>query len=252
MRTDTSSEPPSPHAQAAAAAGVVTAAGADAARRLARREDLIRQFRELLPQSAVLHEEEDLRPYECDGLTAYRQPAHWSRCCPKPTEPEVQRHPTRICKAEHGIPVVARGAGTGLSGGALPLARRRVALARDASISILQRRPRGNNIAPWFSRACAISPSPRRSHSLGLYYAPDPSSQIACSIGGNVAENAGGLHCLKYGLTVHNILATAGGHHRRRADRPSVSRGLDAAWLRSARTDDRLRGPARRRSSRSP
>ena len=161
------------------------------------------RLREILPERSVLWQEEDTRPYECDGLTAYRR-LPMVVALPE-TEAEVQQV-LRACHAM-GVPVVPRGAGTGLSGGALPpgdgvllsLAKFMRILRLDpvARIAVLQ--PGVRNLA--ISDAAAP---------YGLYYAPDPSSQIACSIGGNVAENSGGVHCLKYGLTVHNVLRVRG------------------------------------------
>ena len=160
---------------------------------------LAREFREFLPAAAVLSEDEDLRPYECDGLTAYRQ---LPMLAVLPDTIEQVQEVMRRCSA-HGVPVVARGAGTGLSGGALPLADGvLLSLARFNRILDVDPAARTARVQPGV-RNLAISEA---AAPHGLYYAPDPSSQIACSIGGNVAENAGGLHCLKYGLTVHNIL----------------------------------------------
>jgi glycolate oxidase len=160
---------------------------------------LVAALRQKLPAGAVLFDEEDLRPYECDGLSAYRK-LPMIVALPGTTE-EVQ-HVMRVCSDRH-VPVVARGAGTGLSGGALPhpegvllsLAKFNRILEIDTVGRIARVQPGVRNLA--ISQASAP---------YKLYYAPDPSSQIACSIGGNVAENAGGVHCLKYGLTVHNIL----------------------------------------------
>jgi glycolate oxidase len=161
-------------------------------------ETLLAALGEILPPSALLTAEEDTRPYECDGLTLFRaQPL--AVLLPENEAQVVEI--LKICNAAR-LPVVARGAGTGLSGGATPntdgvvlsLAKFKRILAIDplARIAVLQ--PGVRNLA--ISEAVAIH---------GLYYAPDPSSQIACTIGGNVAENSGGLHCLKYGLTVHNV-----------------------------------------------
>ena len=160
---------------------------------------VVARLQALLPEMELLHAQEDLRPFECDGLSAYR------------TTPMVVALPTSVAQvqallkfaSEHKIPVVARGAGTGLSGGALPLekgillvmSRFNKILELDADAGQARVQPGVRNLA--ISQAAAPH---------GLYYAPDPSSQIACSIGGNVAENAGGVHCLKYGLTVHNLL----------------------------------------------
>ncbi|KVH50931.1 glycolate oxidase subunit GlcD [Burkholderia diffusa] len=151
------------------------------------------------PGLDVLHEREALKPFECDGLAAYRTVP---LAVVLPDTVEQVRAVLRVAAA-HGVPVVARGAGTGLSGGAMPLEKgillvmskfNRI-LGIDADAGIARVQPGVRNLA--ISQAAAP---------YGLYYAPDPSSQIACSIGGNVAENAGGVHCLKYGLTVHNIL----------------------------------------------
>ncbi len=160
---------------------------------------LLSALRAVLPPASVLHETELLRPYECDGLSAYRA-LPLAVLLPETTE-QVQAI-MRICSAR-GVPVVARGAGTGLSGGALPLANA-VLLSLAKFNQILQIDAAGRSARVQTGvRNLAISEAVEH---LGLYYAPDPSSQIACTIGGNVAENAGGVHCLKYGLTVHNIL----------------------------------------------
>ncbi len=161
--------------------------------------ELVTRLRTFLPPEAVLHETEDLRPYECDGLSAYRQ-APMIVALPQ-TEDEVVEI-LRICHAAK-TPVVARGAGTGLSGGALPHAEGvLLSLAKLKRILEVDPAARTARVQPGV-RNLAISEA---AVPYGLYYAPDPSSQIACSIGGNVAENSGGVHCLKYGLTVHNIL----------------------------------------------
>ncbi|WP_407315526.1 glycolate oxidase subunit GlcD [Pseudomonas sp. nanlin1] len=163
------------------------------------RAALLHALHQRVPDLPLLHRPEELQPYECDGLSAYR------------TTPMLVALPERLEQVaallklchEWGVPVVARGAGTGLSGGALPLdkgillvmARFKQILEIDPAARIARVQPGVRNLA--ISQAAAP---------YGLYYAPDPSSQIACSIGGNVAENAGGVHCLKYGLTVHNVL----------------------------------------------
>jgi glycolate oxidase len=153
-----------------------------------------------LPPNALLIEPEALRPYECDGLSAYKQ-IPLAVCLPETLE--QAQAVLRACR-EHKVPVVARGAGTGLSGGALPLADGVIlSLARFNRILEIDTDNRLARVQPGV-RNLAISEAVTH---LGLYYAPDPSSQIACSIGGNVAENSGGVHCLKYGLTVHNVLA---------------------------------------------
>lgn len=163
------------------------------------RAALLHELAGILPGTALLADPEDLKPYECDGLTAYRQMPF------AVTLPENETQVVAVLKAchRHGVPVVARGAGTGLSGGATPvdggvilsLARLKHILRIDPLARTAVVQPGVRNLA--ISEAAAP---------LGLYYAPDPSSQIACTIGGNVAENSGGVHCLKYGLTVHNIL----------------------------------------------
>ena len=160
---------------------------------------LIKCFAQFLPESAILTQIEQLKPYECDGLSAYR-------CMPWIVVlPETQKQAQNILKIcnQHGVPVVARGAGTGLSGGAIPLhngvlmslAKFNRILEIDVKNRIARVQPGVRNL----SISQAVLPDK-------LYYAPDPSSQIACTIGGNVAENSGGVHCLKYGLTTHNIL----------------------------------------------
>jgi len=162
-----------------------------------------RALRAFLPERAVLFEEEDTRPYECDGLTAYRQ-LPMVVALPE-TEEQVQKI-LRTCAAM-GVPVVPRGAGTGLSGGALPPGDG-VLLSMAKFMRVLRVDPR--------ARVAVVQPGVRNAvisevaAPHGLYYAPDPSSQIACSIGGNVAENSGGVHCLKYGLTVHNVMRLRG------------------------------------------
>ncbi|SAL06083.1 glycolate oxidase subunit GlcD [Caballeronia calidae] len=163
------------------------------------RATVVDQLKARAPDLTILHEPEDLRPFECDGLSAYRTTP---LIVALPETVEQVEEVLRYANDKH-VPVVARGAGTGLSGGALPLekgillvmARFNRIIEIDAEAGIARVQPGVRNLA--ISQAAAPH---------GLYYAPDPSSQIACSIGGNVAENAGGVHCLKYGLTVHNIL----------------------------------------------
>lgn len=160
---------------------------------------LLTALRGILPEDAILHEEEDLHPYECDGLSAYRE-LPLIVVLPRSVD-EVQKI-IRVCHQKN-VPIVARGTGTGLSGGALPLAEGIVlSLARLKSILDIDPANRTARVQPGV-RNLAISEAARP---YGLYYAPDPSSQIACTIGGNIAENSGGVHCLKYGLTVHNVL----------------------------------------------
>ncbi len=161
---------------------------------------MARRLRKFLPRDAVIAQPEALRVYECDGLSAYRQ-------LPKlvilpRTVAQVQQV-MRVCN-ELRVPVVSRGAGTGLSGGALPHADGIVlSLANMNALLQIDAVHRTARVQPGI-RNLAVSEAVKH---LGLFYAPDPSSQIACTIGGNVAENAGGVHCLKYGLTVHNILS---------------------------------------------
>ena len=165
--------------------------------------ELVSALARILPSASLLHDLEDLRPYECDGMAALRQ-LPMVVALPE-TEAEVVAI-LKVCAAQ-GVPVVARGAGTGLSGGAQPhrfglvlsLARFKKIIKIDAYARRAVVQPGVRNLA--ISEAAAP---------YGLYYAPDPSSQIACTIGGNVAENSGGVHCLKYGLTVHNLLKVRG------------------------------------------
>lgn len=163
------------------------------------RSGLIEALRRSLPDLTVLDKREDLLPFECDGLAAYRV---LPMLVVIPDTVEQVQTLMQICNRRH-VPVVARGAGTGLSGGALPL-EGGVLLVLARLNSILEVNPQGRfaRVQPGV-RNLAISEA---AAPYQLYYAPDPSSQIACSIGGNVAENAGGVHCLKYGLTVHNLL----------------------------------------------
>ena len=163
------------------------------------RKSFAARLRRLLPAEAVLAEPEELRPFECDGLTMIRQ-TPWLVVLPENVD-QVQAV-LRLCH-ETGVPVVARGAGTGLSGGALPVPNGvLLGLSRLDRILAIDPLNRTARVQPGV-RNLAISEA---AAPQGLYYAPDPSSQIACSIGGNVAENAGGVHCLKYGLTVHNVI----------------------------------------------
>ena len=163
-------------------------------------KSVITQLLEQLPAHCVLSHTEDLRPYECDALSVYRQ---LPLAVVIPESEEQIRIALQIC-SENDVPVVARGSGTGLSGGALPHAQGiLLSLTRFNRIIEIDPQNRTARVQPGvtnlaISKAAAV---------YGLYYAPDPSSQLACSIGGNVAENAGGVHCLKYGLTTHNILA---------------------------------------------
>ncbi|WP_456373658.1 FAD-linked oxidase C-terminal domain-containing protein [Thiolapillus sp.] len=156
-------------------------------------------LKDILPDDGLILEPEMLRAYECDGLTAKRG-LPLAVALPR-TGKQVQAV-VRLCH-EHRLPIVPRGAGTGLSGGAQPLSNGLVlSLARMQRILEINPDNLSARVQPGV-RNLAVSDA-ARAH--GLYYAPDPSSQIACTIGGNVAENSGGVHCLKYGLTVHNIL----------------------------------------------
>ncbi|MFZ6724003.1 FAD-linked oxidase C-terminal domain-containing protein [Undibacterium sp. MH2W] len=164
-----------------------------------RQSDVANALREVLPAHCVLHDEEDIRPYECDGLAAFRQ-LPMVVCLP---ENEAQIIAVmEVCRRLQ-VPIVPRGAGTGLSGGAMPIADGLVVSTAKLN-KILK--------VDAYSRTAVVQPGVRNLaisdavSPLNLYYAPDPSSQIACTIGGNVAENSGGVHCLKYGLTVHNVL----------------------------------------------
>ena len=175
----------------------------NALQRSERQALVVKGLLECLPAHALLWNNEDTTPYECDGLTAYRQ---------RPLVvalPETQTQVAAVLKTCHtlGVPVVARGAGTGLSGGAMPNAVG-VTLSMAKFNKILKLDPVSRTaLVQCGVRNLAISEA---AAPLGLYYAPDPSSQIACTIGGNVAENSGGVHCLKYGLTLHNIVKIRG------------------------------------------
>ncbi len=164
-----------------------------------RQAQVVAALAKIVPQSAILSRVEDTRPYECDALSAYRQ---LPMVVVIPETEEQVCAILRTCR-ELDVPVVARGAGTSLSGGAMPHGLGVVlSLARFKRIIALDRKSRTARVEPGVRNA-AISDA---AAPYGLYYAPDPSSQIACTIGGNVAENSGGVHCLKYGLTIHNVL----------------------------------------------
>src|SRR6202048_2242285 len=190
---------------------------------LGRRAEIVQALRRLVPGEGVIDKQNELRAFESDGLTAYRQPPMVA-VLPETTAQVVDV--LRYCAANK-VKVVPRGAGTSLSGGALPLADG-VLLAMGKFNKILD-----IDVA---NRCVVAQPGVTNlgiTHAvqgLGLYYAPDPSSQIACTIGGNVAENSGGVHCLKYGLTLHNVLRIRGFM----MDGEPVefgSRALDAAGL---------------------
>ncbi|QXP87805.1 FAD-binding protein [Methylococcus capsulatus] len=163
------------------------------------RAAFLRELKRVLPEEALLSDPEDLRPFECDALAAYTV-LPWIAVLPETVE--QVRAVLRLCHSQN-VPVVARGAGTGLSGGALPVADGvLLSLAKFDRILEIDPANRMARVQPGV-RNLAISEA---AAPFGLYYAPDPSSQVACTIGGNVAENSGGVHCLKYGLTVHNVL----------------------------------------------
>ena len=174
-----------------------------ASERLARQTEVVQALSQHLPGHTLLWQSEETTPYECDGLTAYRQ---------RPLVvalPETYAQVQAVLQVCHRlqVPVVARGAGTGLSGGAMPHAMG-VTLSLAKFNKILDVNPLSRTARVQCGvRNLAISEA---AAPHGLYYAPDPSSQSACTIGGNVAENSGGVHCLKYGLTVHNILKVSG------------------------------------------
>ncbi|WP_320676399.1 FAD-linked oxidase C-terminal domain-containing protein [Prochlorococcus sp. MIT 1300] len=160
---------------------------------------LERELREFLPKKAVINKRQDLLVYDCDGLTINRHEP------PLAVLPETTEHVSRILSSchKHGIPFVARGSGTGLSGGAVVekeallviTSRMREVLSIDLDNQKIVVQP--GVINSWVTRAVSGE---------GFYYAPDPSSQVVCSIGGNIAENSGGVHCLKYGVTSNHVL----------------------------------------------
>jgi len=160
---------------------------------------LLQELQKVLPRQILLDSQEAMRPFECDGLSVYRK---LPLLVALPEDTLQVREILKTCYRMK-VPVVTRGAGTGLSGGALPV--------ENGLLLVLTKLNRILGIDPQ-NRTARLQPGVRNlaiseaAAPLGLYYAPDPSSQIACSIGGNVAENSGGVHCLKYGLTVHNVL----------------------------------------------
>ncbi len=166
---------------------------------LARRDEVVTALRAIVPGEGVIASERAMRPYETDGLTAYRQ-LPMVVVLPESTE-QVARV-LRYCH-EHGIKVVPRGAGTSLSGGALPLGDG--VLLGMGKFNRIREVDFENRVAVVEPGVTNLAVTLAVEHA-GFYYAPDPSSQIACTIGGNVAENSGGVHCLKYGLTTNNVL----------------------------------------------
>ncbi|MGB1800135.1 MAG: FAD-binding protein, partial [Gammaproteobacteria bacterium] len=160
---------------------------------------IVSGLKKLLSDKNVLHERCELVPYECDGLAAYRK---LPLAVVLPDSIEQVQAVMRFCQ-ENNVPVVSRGAGTSLSGGALPCEDGIVlSLAKFNRILKIDQDNRTATVEPGV-RNISISEAAKE---FGFYYAPDPSSQLACTIGGNVAENSGGVHCLKYGVTVNNIL----------------------------------------------
>src|SRR6188768_1711805 len=166
---------------------------------LARRSEIVAALQAMVPGEGVIDDLDGMRPYECDALSAYRQ---MPLVVVLPETIEQVSAILRYCQ-DHKVKVVPRGAGTSLSGGSMPVG--------DA---ILLGMAKFNRIleVDYANRCARVQPGvtnlgvTNAVQHEGFYYAPDPSSQIACSIGGNVAENSGGVHCLKYGLTVHNVL----------------------------------------------
>ncbi len=205
---------------------------------IARKAEIVRKLRAALPDG-VIDDETEVRAYECDAFTAYRCPP---LAVTLPTSTEEVAAVLRICHAE-GVPVVPRGSGTSLAGGALPTAdcvllgvsRLNQVLEIDTENRFIRVQTGRTNL----SVSAAVEDE-------DFFYAPDPSSQLACAIAGNIAMNSGGAHCLKYGVTTNNLLGVthrAHGRHRRRDRRRPPRRPRP----RPPRRDLRLRGPARRR-----
>jgi len=165
-----------------------------------RKADLLRELGRCLPADCLIGNPASQRPYECDALSLYRD---LPLVVALPETADQVRDVVRACH-RLDVPVVARGAGTGLCGGAMP--------HPDGVLLVLTKLDRILAIDP-LARTARVQPGvsnlsiSQAAASHGLYYGPDPSSQVACTIGGNVAENSGGVHCLKYGLTVHNVLS---------------------------------------------
>ena len=206
---------------------------------LAKRQQVVDALRAIVPGEGVVADADELRAYECDGLSAYRA-VPMAVVLPETTAQVAAI--LQLC-TEEKIKVVPRGAGTSLSGGALPLTDGIVlGLGKFNRILEVDLDNRCAVVQPGVTNL-AITQAVEHA---GFYYAPDPSSQIACTIGGNVAENSGGVHCLKYGLTTNNLLGLElvlpnGDVVRLGGKAPGCRR------LRPARPDDRLRGPAGRR-----
>src|SRR3954447_3363249 len=166
---------------------------------LARRDEIVAALRAIVPGEGVIAAEREMRPYESDGLTAYR-------ALPMVVVlPETTAQVSRVlayCHAQ-GIKVVPRGAGTSLSGGALPLTDG--VLLGMAKFNRMREIDFDNRVVVAEPGVTNLAITQAVEHA-GFYYAPDPASQIACTVGGNVAENSGGVHCLKYGMTTNNML----------------------------------------------
>jgi glycolate oxidase len=166
---------------------------------LARRQTIVQALRTIVPGEGVIASEREMRPYETDGLTAYRE---LPMVVVLPDSTDQVRRVLKFCHQE-GIKVVPRGAGTSLSGGALPLSDGvLLGMAKFNRIREIDLRNRVAVVEPGVTNLAVT----QAVEHAGFYYAPDPSSQIACTIGGNVAENSGGVHCLKYGMTTNNVL----------------------------------------------
>src|SRR5579871_3518325 len=166
---------------------------------LARRGEIVAALRAIVPGEGVIDSAVEMRPYESDGLTAYRQPP---MVVVLPETTEQVSAVLRYCY-EQRIKVVPRGAGTSLSGGALPL--KDGVLLGMGKFKRIREIDFANRVAVVEPGVTNLAVSKAVEHA-GFYYAPDPSSQIACTIGGNIAENSGGVHCLKYGMTTNNVL----------------------------------------------
>ena len=166
---------------------------------LKNKAQLVNRLRQVLPEGAVIHDEVETRAYECDALTAYKCPP---LCAVLPSSTQEVSDVLRICH-EMGVPVVPRGAGTSLAGGALPtadcvilgVARMNAVLETDYDNRFVRVQSGRTNL----SVTGAVEED-------GFFYAPDPSSQLACAIAGNIAMNSGGAHCLKYGVTTNNLM----------------------------------------------
>jgi len=191
---------------------------------IAKRQQIVRAMQEIIPGEGVIADEDELRAYDCDGLSAYKQ---LPLIVVLPENTEQVSQVLNYCHANN-VKVVPRGAGTGLSGGALPLADGvTIGLGRFNKILEVDYQNRCVVTQPGVTNLGIT----QAVEGNGFYYAPDPSSQIACSIGGNIAENSGGVHCLKYGLTTNNVLGvelvTMDGHVVRLGGKHLDSEGYD-------------------------